>query len=154
MRLPNWLYARLRYSSKSELCSGWFMSVRAHSTYIRNRKERMLYRVWIARKSSRVWTTLCYIPIAGPLGVMGRELARQTSKPSSNPSWDATVHPTLFSEELYPIFKIISQNFKEILVELSRNFHTILKENFTQFLRKFYVTFKFYSILKRIWLNF
>ncbi len=29
---------------------------------------------------------------AGPLGLMGRELARQTSEPGSNPSWDAAVH--------------------------------------------------------------
>ncbi len=31
--------------------------------------------------------------IHGPLGLMGTELARQTSEPGSNPSWDATVHP-------------------------------------------------------------
>ncbi len=31
--------------------------------------------------------------IAGLLGLMGREPAHQTSKPSSNHSWDATVHP-------------------------------------------------------------
>ncbi len=30
--------------------------------------------------------------LAGPLGLMGRQLARQTSEPSSNPSGDATVH--------------------------------------------------------------
>ncbi len=30
---------------------------------------------------------------AGPLGSMGREPARQTSEPGSNPSWDAMVHP-------------------------------------------------------------
>ncbi len=30
---------------------------------------------------------------AGPLGLMGRELARQTSEPDSNPSWNATGHP-------------------------------------------------------------
>ncbi len=27
------------------------------------------------------------------LGLMGRELARQTSEPDSNPGWDGTVHP-------------------------------------------------------------
>ncbi len=32
-------------------------------------------------------------PLAGPLGLMGREPGRQTSEPGSNPSWDATVHP-------------------------------------------------------------
>ncbi len=31
--------------------------------------------------------------LAGPLGLMGREPARQTSEPGSNTSWDATVHP-------------------------------------------------------------
>ncbi len=31
--------------------------------------------------------------LAGPLGLMGREPARQTSELGSNPSWDATVHP-------------------------------------------------------------
>ncbi len=30
---------------------------------------------------------------AGPLGLMGRELARQTSEPGSNLSWNALVHP-------------------------------------------------------------
>ncbi len=30
--------------------------------------------------------------LAGLLGLMDRELARQTSEPGSNPSWDATVH--------------------------------------------------------------
>ncbi len=30
---------------------------------------------------------------AGPLGLMGREPACQTSEPGSNPSWDAMVHP-------------------------------------------------------------
>ncbi len=30
---------------------------------------------------------------AGPHGLMGRELACQTSEPGLNPSWDATVHP-------------------------------------------------------------
>ncbi len=33
------------------------------------------------------------IPGAGLLGLMGREPARQTSEPGSNPSWNATVHP-------------------------------------------------------------
>ncbi len=34
----------------------------------------------------------CKLLEAGQLGLMGRELAHQTSKPVSNPSWDATVH--------------------------------------------------------------
>ncbi len=31
--------------------------------------------------------------LAGLLGLMGREPARQTSEPGSNPSWKAMVHP-------------------------------------------------------------
>ncbi len=31
--------------------------------------------------------------VASLLGLMGRELARQTSEPGSNPSCDAMVHP-------------------------------------------------------------
>ncbi len=34
-----------------------------------------------------------YLAKAGPLGLMVREPACQTSESSSNPSWDATVHP-------------------------------------------------------------
>ncbi len=34
-----------------------------------------------------------YLNLAGPLILMGRELARQTIKPSSNLTWDSTVHP-------------------------------------------------------------
>ncbi len=33
-----------------------------------------------------------YDDVAGLLGLMGRELARQTGEPGSNPSRDATVH--------------------------------------------------------------
>ncbi len=36
--------------------------------------------------------TACKAHRAGPLDLMGREPARQTSEPGSNPSWDATVH--------------------------------------------------------------
>ncbi len=31
--------------------------------------------------------------LPSPLGLMGREPARQTSEPGSNTSWDTTVHP-------------------------------------------------------------
>ncbi len=38
------------------------------------------------------------------LGLAGRELARQTSEPSSNPSWDATVHPVC---ETFNLIRVI-----------------------------------------------
>ncbi len=42
---------------------------------------------------------------AGLLGLMGRELARQTSEPGSNPSWDATVHPVCEAFNVMHAFK-------------------------------------------------
>ncbi len=33
--------------------------------------------------------------LVGPLGLMGRELAGETSEANLNPSWDATVYPVL-----------------------------------------------------------
>ncbi len=53
----------------------------------------------ISHSPDRHWRCLVTILLlintasAGPLGLMGREPARQTSEPGSNPSWDATVHP-------------------------------------------------------------
>ncbi len=41
---------------------------------------------------------------ASPLGLMGREPARQTSEPSSNPNWDATVHPVC---ETFNVMRVV-----------------------------------------------
>ncbi len=42
---------------------------------------------------------------AGPLGLMGRNVARQTSEPGSNPSWDNTVHPVCETFNIMRAFK-------------------------------------------------
>ncbi len=44
---------------------------------------------------------MIYKDSAGPLGLLGRESARQTSEPGSNPRWDAMVHP------VYEIFNVM-----------------------------------------------
>ncbi len=51
------------------------------------------FESWVQWDVTRDCGTLLLVLFAGPLGLMGREQARQTSKPSSNPSWDATGHP-------------------------------------------------------------
>ncbi len=45
-----------------------------------------------------VLNVCCNVGAASPLGLMGREPARQTSEPGSNSSRDATVHQ--FAEHL------------------------------------------------------
>ncbi len=42
--------------------------------------------------------------IAGPLGLMGREPARQNSEPGSNPSCDATGHPVC---ETFNVMRVV-----------------------------------------------
>ncbi len=58
--------------------------------------RRMGYRLVtyvLHRSQMSQWWVSGYVNDASLLGLMGREPARPTSKPSSNPSWDATVHP-------------------------------------------------------------
>ncbi len=50
---------------------------------------------------NKIFKSLFNIFFAGLLGLMGREPARQTSEPGSNPNWDATVHP------VYEIFNVM-----------------------------------------------
>ncbi len=42
--------------------------------------------------------------ITGPLGLLGRKPARQTSKPGSNPIWDTTVHPAC---ETFNVMRVV-----------------------------------------------
>ncbi len=50
---------------------------------------------WVMVNNRKILCLLFIINVkpAGPLGLKGTEPARQTSKPGSNPSWDAMVHP-------------------------------------------------------------
>ncbi len=41
---------------------------------------------------------------AGPLGLMGRELTRQTNKSASNPGWNAMVHPVC---EIFNVVRVV-----------------------------------------------
>ncbi len=45
-----------------------------------------------------------WLQSAGPLGLMGREPARQTSELASNPSWNATVYPLC---EIFNVMRVL-----------------------------------------------
>ncbi len=56
---------------------------------------------------------LILVAQAGPLGLLGRESARQTSEPGSNPSWDATVHPVC---ETYNVMRVFQNHYIKCMV--------------------------------------
>ncbi len=73
-----------------------------YSDFVSSRLHFVLHELWThCTYKWRKWqTNLCIIFFlttffynVGPLGLTGREPARQTNEPSLNPSRDATVHP-------------------------------------------------------------
>ncbi len=62
------------------------------SRKVGNQWEPLSRQLWM-RSVRCLWMMIPYRNDTGSLGLMGREPARQTSKPGSNPSWDTMVHP-------------------------------------------------------------